>query len=55
MQLKVKAVFFYADIYMLASTNLGWLHTAFDMLKVIIDQVGLKTNIRKIVGVVCQP
>ena len=40
---------------MVASTNLGWLQTAFDKLTGIFDRVGLRTNIRKIVGIVCQP
>ena len=40
---------------MVASTNLGWLHTAFDMMMVLFDQVGLKKNIKKTVGVVCHP
>ena len=30
---------------MVASTKLGWLQTAFDMLARIFDRVGLKTNV----------
>ena len=47
MRLKVKASFFYADNRMMASTNLGWIQTAFDMLMGLFDQVGLKKMLRK--------
>ena len=40
---------------MVASTNLGWLHTAFDTLTGLFDWVGLKTNIRKAMGMVFHP
>ena len=43
------------DNGMVASTNLGWLNTAFDMLMVLFDQVGLKKNIQKTVRIVCHP
>ena len=38
---------------MVTSTDLGWIQSAFNMLMGIYDWVGLKTNIRKRVGVVC--
>ena len=40
---------------MVASTNPVWLQTAFDTLMGLFDRVGLRTNIRKTVGMVCQP
>ena len=32
-----------------------WIQLAFDTLTGLFDQVGLQTNIRKIVGMVCRP
>ena len=52
-RLKVKAAFFYVDNGMVASTNSGWLHTAFDILTGLFDRVGLKTNFKRTVGMVC--
>ena len=40
---------------MLASTDLGWLQTAFDTLTGLFERVGFKTNVRKIVGMVYHP
>ena len=40
---------------MVVSTNPGWLQTAFDMLIGIFDWLGLRTNDRKTVVMVCQP
>ena len=37
---------------MVASINPGWIQTAFDMLVVLFDQVGLNTNVQKTVGLV---
>ena len=54
-RLNVQADFFYADDRMVASTYPGWLHTAFNTLAGIFDRVGLLTNVRKTVGMVCQP
>ena len=54
-RLKLKTAFFYADNGMVASTNPGWLHTAFNMLTGIFYWVRLQKNVRKTVGVVCQP
>ena len=53
-RLMVKAEFLYVDGGMLASTDPGWLQSEFDMLVGIFDQVGLRTNIRKTVGMVCR-
>ena len=54
-RLKAKAEFFYTDNRMVASTSLGWLQTAFDTMTGIFRQMGLRTNVRKTVGMVCQP
>ena len=40
---------------MVASTDPGWIQTAFGMMPGIFEQVSLQTNIRKTVGMVCQP
>ena len=53
--LKVKATFFYADDRMVASKDPVWLQSAFVMLRGLFDRMGLRTNIRKIVGMVCTP
>ena len=52
-QLKVKEAFLYADNGILASTNLGWIQTMFDILTGLFDRVGLKTNFKRTVGMVC--
>ena len=51
----VQAAFFNIDNSMVVSTDPVWLQTAFNILMVIFDQVGLQTNTRKTVGVVFQP
>ena len=51
----VEATFFYAVDGMVASTYPGWLQSSFDMLTGIFDLVGLRTNIRKTLGMVCRP
>ena len=53
-QLMVKAEFLYVDDCMVAYTDPGWLQSAFDMLMEIFDQMGLRTNIHKTVGMVCR-
>ena len=40
---------------MVASTNTGWIQTAFDTLMGLFNWVGLRTNVQITVGVVCQP
>ena len=51
----MKAELFYADDVKVASTNPGWIQTAFNTLMGIFDWVGLQTNTRKTVGMVCRP
>ena len=51
----VKAVLFYSDDGMVASTDPGWIQSAFNNLMGLFDRVGLQTNVRKTVGVVCRP
>ena len=40
---------------MVASTDPGWLQSGFDLLTGLFEHVGLQTNVRKTVGVVCRP
>ena len=54
MQLKVKAEFFYTDDKMVASTDPGWLQSAFDTLTGIFKRVGILTHVCKTVGMVCR-
>ena len=53
--MKVKAELFYADGKMVASTDPGWIQLEFYTLTGIFDRVGLRTNVRKTVGMVCRP
>ena len=53
--LKVKATFFYSDDRMVASKDPVWLQSDIVMLMGLFDRVGLRTNIRKVVGMVCRP
>ena len=55
MRLKVKESFFYTGDGILSSTDPGLLHITFDMLTGMFDQVDFKTNVHKIVGMVCHP
>ena len=50
--MKVKATFLYAYNRMVASKYPVWLQSAFLMLRGLFDRVGLRTNIRKIEGMV---
>ena len=50
-----KGKIFYADDRMVASKYPVWIQSEFVMLTRIFDRVGLRTNIRKIVGMVCRP
>ena len=54
-RLTIKAALFYADDEVVASTDLGWLHSVFDFLTGMFDRVGLQNNFRKTVGMVCRP
>ena len=40
---------------LVASTEPGWIQSAFDMPIGIFDRVGLRENVRKTVVVVCKP
>ena len=51
----MQSVFFYTYNGMVASTDLGWTQNAFGTLTGIFDQVGLKTNVQKKMGMVCHP
>ena len=51
----VKAAFFYAEDGLVASTDPGWLHSAFDTLTGIFNRVRLRKNTSKTVGTVCTP
>ena len=46
---------FCADDGLLAYTRTGWLQGMFDFLMRLFDQVVLRTNIGKTVGMVCKP
>ena len=46
---------FYADDGMVASSDPAWLQGAFNALVGLFDRVGLQTNVRKTVGMVCHP
>ena len=50
----MKVSFFYAYDGMLASTYPGWIQLEFDMLTGIFDRVSLRTNVQKIIGMVCR-
>ena len=49
-----QSALFYADDSMVASSDPGWMQGAFDTLVGIFDRVGLRTNIRKTVRMVCR-
>ena len=51
----MREALFCADDGMVASTNPGWIQTAFDMLAGIFDEVVLQKNITKTVGMVFHP
>ena len=48
--MKAQEAILYSDNRMLASTNPGWIQTAFDTMTGLFDRVGLKTNIHKLWG-----
>ena len=53
--LTVKSAFFNADDGVVASTDPGWIQSAFDLMTGVFDRLGLRTNIHKAVGMVCLP
>ena len=54
-RLKLKAAFFYAEDGMVASIDPWWIHTTFNLLTGLFDRVGLKTNVKKKMEMVCHP
>ena len=46
---------FYADNGMVASSDPRWIQGEFNTLVGLFDMVGLRTNVRKTVGMVCRP
>ena len=46
-------LFSYYDLFV--STQLGWLKWLFDILTWLFEMVGLKTNVQKKIGMICQP
>ena len=50
----VKKEFVYDDNGVVASTDMGWLLSAFDLLMGMFDQVGLQTNVHKTAEMVCR-
>ena len=50
----VKAEFSSED-GVIASTDPGWLQLVFDFLTGLFDRVGLRTNVRKNMEMVCRP
>ena len=46
---------FYADDGMVGATDPKWIQGAFSSLVAIFDRVGLLTNVRKTVSMVCHP
>ena len=50
-----RATFFYADDGMVASTDPFWVQGSFDTLNGLFNRVGLYTNVRKTVGMLCHP
>ena len=53
--LTVKSSFSYADTGLVDSTDPGWIQSESDTLTGLFDRVGLRTNIRKTVGMECNP
>ena len=45
----------YADDGLAASTDTEWLQGAFDTLNGLLNRVGLRMNVGKMVGMVCCP
>ena len=54
-RMTVKVEFFYAEYGVVASTDPGWLQSAFNLLTGLFDWVVLRTNVRKTVGMMFQP
>ena len=54
-RLMVRAELLYANERMVASTDPGWLQSAFDALTGIFERVGLRNFFCKTMGIVCSP
>ena len=52
---RIQAALFYADNGMVASSDPCWIHGTFNTLVGLFYRVGLRTNVGKIVGMVCRP
>ena len=50
-----QAALFYTDDGMVESSDPRWLQWSFDTLVSIFERVGLRTNVRKTVSMVCRP
>ena len=50
-----QADLFYADDSMVAFSDPRWIQWSFDTLVSLFDRVGLRTNVRKTVSMVCRP
>ena len=50
-----QASLFYADDGMVALSDPRWIHGAFSTLVGLFDKVGMRTNVRKTVDMVCSP
>ena len=46
---------FYVYDGMLVSTEMVWLQGVFDTLTGLFDRMGIQTNVRKTVGMICRP
>ena len=54
-EVRHQSAIFYADDSMVISSDPAWLQGAFTALVAIFDRVGLMTNFRKTVSMVCHP
>ena len=54
-EVRHQSALFYMDDGMVASSNPRWLQGEFSTLVVLLDRVGLRTNFRKTVDMVCRP
>ena len=50
-----RATFLYADDGVVASTDPVWLQGSFDTLTGLFDRVGIRTNFKKMVRIICLP
>ena len=50
-----RSAFFYANDRLVALTDQVWLQESFDILAGLFGRVGLQTNFKKTVGMICRP